>query len=99
MRKSMVLLLSVMMASAFSGCGSSNSSTSTNVTSTANEHSQSALEDNTVEPEPEKTQELINKMVYRNKSDIDTKGLSIGILYANSKEENANELKFSLEVL
>ena len=53
----MVLLLSVMMASAFSGCGSSNSSTSTNVTSTANEHSQSALEDNTVEPEPEKTQE------------------------------------------
>ena len=47
--------------------------------------------------EPEKTQELINKMVYRNKSDIDTKGLSIGILYANSKEENANELKQELE--
>jgi ribosomal protein L9 len=36
-------------------------------------------------------------MVYRNKSDIDTKDLSIGILYANSKTDNANSLKEELE--
>lgn len=47
--------------------------------------------------EPEKTQELINKMVYRNKTDIETKDLSIGILYANSKAESANALKEELE--
>ncbi len=47
--------------------------------------------------EPEKTQELINKMVYRNKTDIDTKDLSIGILYANSKADTANSLKEELE--
>lgn len=47
--------------------------------------------------EPEKTQELINKMVYRNKTDIDTKDLSVGILYANSKADSANALKEELE--
>ena len=47
--------------------------------------------------EPEKTQELINKMVYRNKSDIDTKDLSIGILYASSSLDNAIALKDELE--
>lgn len=56
MKKSMVLLLSVMMASTFAGCGS-NSSTNTTTTTTANEQSQSSSEDNTVEPEPKTTQE------------------------------------------
>jgi len=49
--------------------------------------------------EPEKTQELINKMVYRNKTSVDTKDLSIGILYANSRLEKANSLKEELETL
>ena len=47
--------------------------------------------------DPEKTQDLINKMVYRNKADIDAKDLSVGILYANSKEDSANSLKEELE--
>ena len=36
--------------------------------------------------DPEKTQELIDNMVYRNKQDIELQDLSIGILYAESKE-------------
>ena len=36
-------------------------------------------------------------MVYRNKTDIDAKELSIGILYANSKVDSANLLKDELE--
>lgn len=47
--------------------------------------------------EPEKTQELIDKMVYRNKTDIDVKDLSVGILYANSSVDSANALKTELE--
>lgn len=47
--------------------------------------------------DPEKTQELIDNMVYRNKQDIELKDLSIGILYANSKENSANTLKEELE--
>ncbi len=47
--------------------------------------------------DPEKTQELIDNMVYRDKQDIELKDLSIGILYANSKETNASALKEMLE--
>ncbi|MBQ4646731.1 MAG: LCP family protein [Candidatus Gastranaerophilales bacterium] len=47
--------------------------------------------------DPEKTQELINKMVYRNKSDVDTKDLSVGILYAASSQDSATALKEELE--
>lgn len=47
--------------------------------------------------EPEKTQDLINKMVYRNKSRVDVKELSVGILYANSAIEKATALKDELE--
>lgn len=47
--------------------------------------------------EPEKTQELINKMVYRNKTNVDSKDLSVGILYANSKQDIATSLKEELE--
>ena len=47
--------------------------------------------------DPDKTQELMNKMVYRNRSDINTNELSVGILYATSKETDANFLKQELE--
>lgn len=47
--------------------------------------------------DPEKTQNLINKMVYRNKTDIEIKDLSIGILYVPSKLEQAKALQQSLE--
>lgn len=47
--------------------------------------------------DPEKTQELIDNMVYRNKQDIELKDLSIGILYAPSKEADASFLKAELE--
>ena len=47
--------------------------------------------------DPLKTQDLINKMVYRNKADIEFKDLSVGILYADVKENTANLLKQELE--
>ena len=47
--------------------------------------------------DPIRTQELINKMVYRNKTDIDLKELNVGILYADAKENTANLLKQELE--
>lgn len=47
--------------------------------------------------EPEKTQELINKMVYREKTNLDTKDLSIGILHTASSIAKANALKEELE--
>ena len=47
--------------------------------------------------DPVKTQELIDKMVYRNRTDIDPKTLSVGILYTNAKEDKANLLKQELE--
>ncbi len=46
--------------------------------------------------DPEKTQDLINKMVYRNKSDIETKNLSIGVLYSNSRAAKANSIRQEL---
>ena len=46
--------------------------------------------------DPEKTQELINKMVYRNRSDVEAKNLSIGILYAPSKAAKANSIRQEL---
>ena len=46
--------------------------------------------------DPEKTQDLINKMVYRNKTDFETKDLSVGILYSKSKAAKANNLKQEL---
>lgn len=47
--------------------------------------------------DPDKTQDLINRMVYRNKTNFEAKNLSIGILYANSKANKANILKNELE--
>lgn len=46
--------------------------------------------------DPVKTQDLINKMVYRNHSGIEPKDLSIGILYSNSNTEKAKTLKEEL---
>lgn len=47
--------------------------------------------------DPVKTQDLINKMVYRNKTNIGPGDLSIGILYADSEADSANVLKQELE--
>ena len=47
--------------------------------------------------DPDKTQELINKMVYRNKTNSNSIELSVGILYPNSKEKRANMLREELE--
>lgn len=46
--------------------------------------------------DPEKTQELMDKMVYRVKANIDLKELSVGILYDESKEGTALNLKQEL---
>lgn len=46
--------------------------------------------------DPEKTQDLINKMIYRNYSDVEIKDLSIGILYSQEKEGTAYNLKEQL---
>ncbi len=47
--------------------------------------------------DPAKTQDLINKMVYRSRSSKTTRDLSIGILYADSKSQSAQSLKEELE--
>lgn len=46
--------------------------------------------------DPEKTQDLMNKMVYRNKTDVEVKDLSIGIIYSPSKTARAENLKQEL---
>ncbi len=46
--------------------------------------------------DPEKTQELMDKMVYRVKTEMDLKDLSVGILYDESKEGTALNLKQEL---
>ena len=43
--------------------------------------------------DPEKTQDLIDKMIYRNKADVNYNELSVGILYSAAKEEQAVRLK------
>lgn len=47
--------------------------------------------------DPDKTQEIINKLVYRDKSAPLTEALSVGILYTPSREAVARELKMHLE--
>ena len=47
--------------------------------------------------DPIKTQELIDKMVYRNKSEVQNSEISVGILYSPSVEAQANQLKETLE--
>lgn len=46
--------------------------------------------------DPDKTQDLINKMVYRNRSEFETKDLQIGILFSPSKAAKATNLKQEL---
>lgn len=43
--------------------------------------------------DPEKTQDLMNKMIYRAHADVNIKELSIGILYAQEKEGTAVKIK------
>lgn len=47
--------------------------------------------------DPDKTQEIINKLVYRDKPAPLTEALSVGILYTPSREAVARELKMHLE--
>lgn len=47
--------------------------------------------------DPIKTQELIDTMIYRNKTNLQNSEVSVGILYAPSVEEQANALKETLE--
>ena len=47
--------------------------------------------------DPIKTQELIDKMVYRNKSEVQNSEISVGILYSPTVETQANALKETLE--
>ena len=47
--------------------------------------------------DPDKTQEIINKLVYRDKSAPLTEALDVGILYTPSKEAVARDLKMHLE--
>ena len=46
--------------------------------------------------DPDKTQDLINKMVYRNRSEFEMKDLQIGILYSSSRTARAVNLKQEL---
>ena len=47
--------------------------------------------------DPDKTQEIINKLVYRDKSAPLSEALNVGILYTPSKEAVARDLKMHLE--
>ncbi len=47
--------------------------------------------------DPEKTQELINNMVYRNKANIEYSTLTAGIMYDAAKAQDAQVLKEELE--
>ena len=43
--------------------------------------------------DPEKTQQVINRLIYRQKPEIAHKDLSVGILYSRSKEIDAFSLR------
>ena len=49
--------------------------------------------------EPKKTQEVINRMIYRNKPAIDSTRFTAGIMYSPRKEEKAQEIKDKLNEL
>ncbi len=49
--------------------------------------------------DPEKTQDMINKMIYRNKYTDNDKLYNVGIRYSKSKEDTANNLKSKIEEL
>lgn len=47
--------------------------------------------------DPIKTQELIDTMIYRNKTNVESSDVSVGILYSKSSQQDADELKTLLE--
>ena len=47
--------------------------------------------------DPEKTQEVIDRMIYRDKPDVSDKKLTAGIMYAFDKEEEAMKIKEELK--
>lgn len=49
--------------------------------------------------DPEKTQEVVNRLIYRDKVDNEGKTFVAGIMYSPDKEEEAMELKSSLKEL
>ncbi len=49
--------------------------------------------------DPEKTQQTINRLIYRKKTDMDTNEIAVGIMYSKSKEVEAYELKEQLKNL
>ena len=49
--------------------------------------------------DPQKTQDVINRMIYRDKSDADTTKFKAGIMYSPSKEKEAMAIKEKLSTL
>ena len=47
--------------------------------------------------DPEKTQEVIDRMIYRDKPDVSDKKLTAGIMYSFDKEEEAMKIKEELK--
>lgn len=49
--------------------------------------------------DPEKTQEVVNRLVYRDKPEVTDRHFSAGIMYSSDKEQEAMALKASLQEL
>lgn len=49
--------------------------------------------------DPTKTQEVVNRLVYRDRIDVDQKSFTAGIMYAPDKEQEAMQLKAQLQEL
>ena len=49
--------------------------------------------------DPEKTQQVINRLIYRKKSEVTTKDVNVGVLYSKSKEVDALSVKEQLKTL
>lgn len=49
--------------------------------------------------DPEKTQQVINRLIYRKKSDVTKKDVNVGIMYSKSREVDALSVKEQLKTL
>ena len=49
--------------------------------------------------DPEKTQEVINRMIYRDKASLDNNHIIGGIIYASKKTDQAEQMKAEMEEL
>ena len=47
--------------------------------------------------DPEKTQEVINRMIYRDKASLDNNHIIGGIIYASKKTDQAEQMKAEME--